>query len=216
MAMVSESDLTRDEDIDTGATDVTLPSTFQSSERHTDVSPQALSERWGIGIGAATKTLSKTTQKFLRSAVLPLSRRYRTDMMFQRKTLLGEWSTDTMDGRCKSLAGNRYAQVFTNKSYFSRIYPMDKKGKAGDALRLFCQEFGVPERLVFDGSKEQTGKGTEFMRQVRRHNIDYHIAEPDMHNQVPAEGVIRELRRKWYQVIIRNRVPKQLWDYGLR
>jgi len=27
--------------------------------------------------------------------------------------------------------------------------------KAGDALRLFCQEFGVPEKLTFGGSKEQ-------------------------------------------------------------
>jgi hypothetical protein len=78
-----------------------------------------------------------------------------------------------MDGRCKSLEGNRYAQVFANKAYFSRMYPMDSKSKAGDALRLFCQEFGVPERLTFDGSKEQTKKGTEFMKQVRTHDIDY-------------------------------------------
>ena len=64
---------------------------------------------------------------------------------------------------------------------------MDKKSKAGDALRLFCQEIGVPERLTFDGSKEQTMKGTEFMKQVRTHNIDYHIAEADMHNQNQVE-----------------------------
>ena len=99
------------------------------------------------------KTLNKTTQKFLRSAILPLSRRYRTDRVFSRKTLQGDWSTDTMDARSKSLEGNRYAQVFANKAFFSRIYPMDSKRKAGDALRMFCQEFGVPERLTFDGSK---------------------------------------------------------------
>ena len=76
--------------------------------------------------------------------------------MFSRKTLSGDWSTDTMDGRVKSLEGNKYAQVFANKAYFSRIYPKDSKGRAGDALRLFCQEFGVPNKLTFDGSKEQT------------------------------------------------------------
>ena len=59
---------------------------------------------------------------------------------------------------------------------------MDSKTKAGDALRLFCQEFGVPERLTFDGSKEQSMPGTQFMKQVRTHNIDYHISEPDLHN----------------------------------
>ena len=75
-------------------------------------------------------------------------------MMFERKTLSGKWSTDTIDGKCKSLIGNRYDQVFANRGYFSKIYPIDKKGKAGQALKLFCQEFGVPESLTFDGSKE--------------------------------------------------------------
>ena len=193
--------------IDSGTSDVPVPSAFSSSERHSDVTPQALSERWGISIAMATKTLQKTTQKFLRSAVLPLSRRYRADRVFTRKTLAGDWSTDTMDARCKSLEGNKYAQVFANKGYFSRIYPMNSKKKAGDALRLFCQEFGVPERLTFDGSKEQKEPSTEFMKQIRTHNIDYHISEPDLHNQNPVEGVIRELRRKWYRIMIKNQVP---------
>ena len=211
-----EVHLAKDESIDTGSTDVPVLQTFQSSDRHTDVSPEQLSERWNISVSTAIKTLKKTTQKFLRSAVLPLSRRYRVDRVFSRKTLAGDWSTDTMDARSKSLDGNKYAQVFANKAYFSRIYPMDSKGKAGDALRLFCQEFGVPERLTFDGSKEQTGKGTEFMRQIRVHDIDYHICEPGMHNQNPVEGVIREIRRKWYRTMVRKRVPEALWDYGYR
>ena len=138
------------------------------------------------------------------------------DRVFTRKTLHGKWSTDTMDGRGKSLDGNKYAQVFSNKAYFSRIYPMDSKGKAGDALRVFCQEFGVPEELELDGSKEQTGKNSTFMKQVRLHDINYHIAEPDLHNQVPCEGVIRELRRRWYRTIIRQRAPQEVWDYGYR
>ena len=208
--------LTRDESINTGITDVPIPSTFQSSDRHSDISPQELSERWGIGLNTASQTLKRTTQRFMRSAILPLARRYRSDRMFSRTTLLGDWSTDTMDGRCKSLDGNKYAQVFANKGYFSRIYPMDRKGNAGNALRLFCQEFGVPERLTFDGSKEQNEKNTEFMRQIRLHNIDHHRSEPNLHNQNPVEGCIRELRRKWYRIMIRNRIPEQLWDYGLR
>ena len=203
-------------DIDSGATDIPTLHTFESSARHTDVSPEDLSERWGISLATAIKTLKSTTQKFLRSAILPLSRRYRTDRMFQRKTLAGDWSTDTMDGKFKSIEGNRYAQVFANKSYFAQIYPMDSKSKAGDALRLFCQEFGVPERLTFDGSKEQTQKKTEFMKQIRTHNIDYHVSEPNLHNQNFVEGVIRELRRKWFRIMVRKRVPKELWDYGMR
>ena len=208
--------LTQDESIDVGTTDVPILKSFQSSDRHTDVSPEDLSERWGISVATAIKTLAKTTQRFLRSAVLPLSRRYRVDRVFTRKTLKGQWSTDTMDGRCTSIEGNKYAQVFANKSYFARLYPMDRKSKAGDALRLFCQEFGVPDSLIFDGSKEQTCKGTEFMKQVRTHNINYHVSEPGMHNQNPVEGVIREIRRKWYRIMIRKRVLEEFWDYGCR
>ena len=201
-------------EVNSGITNVPLTSTFQSSDRHTDVSPQDLSERWCISIPTAIKTLKNTTQKYLRSAILPLSRRYRVDRVFQRKTLSGEWSTDTMYGRCKSLDGNQYAQVFANKNYFAKLYPMDSKGKAGDALKMFCKEFGVPESLTFDGSKEQTGKNTTFMKQIRSHGIDYHISEPDVKNQVPVEGVIREIRRKWYHIMVRKCVPRRLWDYG--
>ena len=64
--------------------------------------------------------------------------------MFYRKQLSGHWSTDTLDGRIKSLEGNRYAQVFSNKGYFSKLYPMDKKSEAGNALRLICRELGIP------------------------------------------------------------------------
>jgi len=93
---------------------------------------------------------------------------------------------------------------------------MDSKSKAGDALRVFCEEFGVPEHLTMDGSKEQTNKGTEFIKQIRKHNIDYHITEPERHNQNPAEGVIREIGRKWFHVMIRKRIPRKFWDYGYR
>ena len=136
-------------------------------------------------------------------------------MMFEIKTLSGKWSTDTIDGKCKSLIGNRYGQVFANRGYFSKIYPIDKKSKAGQALKLFCQEFGVPESLTFDGSKEQTGKNTTFMHQIRSHGINYHIAEPDVKNQNPVEPVIGEIRRKWYRTMIRKKVPKVLWDFGM-
>ena len=39
--------------------------------------------------------------------------------------------------------GNQYDQVFFNNAYFFKVYPMDSNSKAGDALKLFCQLFGV-------------------------------------------------------------------------
>ena len=129
----------------------------QSKGRHTDVSAEDLSSRWYISVAQAAKTLKNTTQRFLHSAILPLSRRYRSDWMFRRKILAGDWATDTLDGHCVSLDGNRYAQVIA-KWHFSKIYPMDSKRQAGNALREFCKEFIVPEMLTFDGSKEQCCK----------------------------------------------------------
>ena len=54
------------------------------------------------------------------------------------------------------------------------------------------------------------------MQQVRKNNIDLHVIEPERHNQNPCEGVIREVRRKWFRTIVRSRVPRMFWDYGMR
>jgi hypothetical protein len=169
-----------------------------------------------IGLDTARQTLKRTTQRFLRSALLPLSRRYKADRMYRVPRLQGEWYTDTVEGRCKSRDGNKYGQIFANEAYFAVFYPMDSKSKAGDALHTFCREYGAPEKLRFDGSKEHTGKNTEFQRQIRKHNIQQHVSEPNVHNQNPAEGVVREIRRKWYRVMFKKNVPKVFWDYGLR
>eukprot|EP00957_Ditylum_brightwellii_P197293 15030969-Ditylum_brightwellii.AAC.1 len=91
---------------------------------------------------------------------------------------------------------------------------MDNKSKAGEVLKIFCQEFRVPEKLTFDCFKEQSSHNTDFMKEVRTQSIDYHISESDLHNQNPVEGVIWEIRRKWYPTMIRKQVPRQLWDYG--
>ena len=73
------------------------------------------------------------------------------------------WATDTMDVRVNSLDRNQYAQVFSNGTYFSEIYLMDKKADAGQSLETFVIEIGVPEELTVDGSKEQNIPRTEFM-----------------------------------------------------
>ena len=85
-----EEFLQRDEKIDPGQSDTPMLNTFESTNRHTDVTPQQLSERWGISVNTAAQTLKHTTQKFLRCAILPLSRRYRADRVFTRKTHSGD------------------------------------------------------------------------------------------------------------------------------
>ena len=96
--------------------DVPAANTFVSTEGHTSVTPEDLSERWGIGLQQAKEMLKRTTQKIVRSGTMPLGRRYRADRHFEKPRLRGYWSMDTLDGRVVSKSGNRYGQVFANKS----------------------------------------------------------------------------------------------------
>ena len=76
---------------------------------------------------------------------MPLARQYKTDRVLQTNKLVVMWDTDTMDLRVKSLDRKRYAQVFYNGTYFSKIYPMANKADDGQALKTFVMELGVPE-----------------------------------------------------------------------
>ena len=127
------------------------------------MSPEELSEWWQIGLEQERYIIAKTTQRLTCSAVMPLERRCKADIVFYTKRIIGMWDTDTMDGRVKYLDGNRYAEVFSNGTYFSDIYPMAKKDDTGQEIRTFVMEFGVPEELTVDGSKEKNIPGTEFM-----------------------------------------------------
>jgi hypothetical protein len=55
------------------ATIIDVPSqrTFISKERHAAVTPEQHSERWSIGLAQSKQTLRVTTQRGIRSAILP-------------------------------------------------------------------------------------------------------------------------------------------------
>ena len=132
--------------------DIPSARTFLSREHHSGITPADISERWYVGMSQANTTLNATTQQLVCSTILPLSRRYQVDRMYERPHIRGTIYTDTMGGWHKSLDGNKYAQVFANDSFFAVSYPMDKKSSARQALKLFIADFGVPDRIVCDGS----------------------------------------------------------------
>jgi hypothetical protein len=118
------------------------------------------------------------------------------------------WASDAVDGRVKSLDGNRHAQAFSDGSFFAEVHPMATKSDAGQALKTFAMELGVPEELTMDGSKEQTKPQTDFQKHCRRNNAKVTRTEPERPNLNPAEGVIREIRRRWFRNVMRKRVPR--------
>ena len=72
-----------------------------------------------------------------------------------------------MNGRYKSLDGNKHAHIYANESFFATAYPMEHKSSAGQALKQFISDFGIPNKLVCDGAAEQVGKQTEFQATVQ-------------------------------------------------
>ena len=81
------------------------PRAFIPTGRHSNTTPEDLSERWSISVTQAKLTLDATTQRLKQSALMPLARRYRADRMFQVKRLDCVVSTDTMHAKNKSIHG---------------------------------------------------------------------------------------------------------------
>jgi hypothetical protein len=122
--------------------------------------------------------LKATTQYGICHAVHPLSRRYRTDILQPKcKRLNDTFYTDTMFSGIKSLRGNTSAQLFTNGKYV-HFEPMERKSQAGEALHSMIDEVGKPEKMIFDGAREQMGRKSEFMRWIRKHRISHWQIEP--------------------------------------
>ena len=92
---------------------------------------------------------------------------------------------------------------------------MEHKSSAGQVLKQFISDFGIPDKLVCDGAAEQVGKRTEFQSTVQKHAIDLRVTKPHRHNQSKVKGVVREIRKRWLRVMLKKKVPKQLWDYGI-
>jgi hypothetical protein len=54
------------------------------------------------------------------------------------------------------------------------------------------------------------------LKNICKYAINYHITKPNRPNHSFAEGVIREVRKKWFRIMVRRKVPQRLWDDGLQ
>ena len=121
-------------------------SQIQTSRRYHGVDASLLSLKWGIELKNAT--INNTTQLNIRSAILPLTRRYRTDLLSQRlRRLHTRFYTDTMLSKIgTSLRGNTCAQIFIDGNGAVFAYPMKSKSKAGQQLINLFQQGWYSER----------------------------------------------------------------------
>jgi hypothetical protein len=185
-----------------------------SKTRHSDVTPEELSRKWRVGIDTARQTLKVTTQLGVRTAVHPLTRRYRTDHFTLRYKRLNEtFYSDTMFATTKSLKGNRCAQIFSTKD-FIRVHPMDSKSECAQALQVFAEDIGIPADLVTDGAAELTAPQSNFRKLCRDLRIRTRESEPYTQKQNEAETSIRELKKRWKHKMVTKGVHRRLWDFG--
>ena len=92
----------------------------------------------------------------------------------------------------------------------------DAKGDSiGDSLAGFTSDYGIPDHLTFDGAIAQTGANTLFMKNIRRSEIKQHVSSPYRPNENPAEGSIRELKKRLYRIMMKKKIPRRLWDFCL-
>ena len=122
--------------------------------------------------------------------------------------------SDTMFSKVKSLKGNTCAQVFVAE-YFVRVHPMPSKANAGRALQVLAEDIGVPNQLVIDGAKEQTGANTDFMKSVQWLKMRIRNLEPYSPWQNRCETTIGFLKKRWKQMIAQKNVHRRVWDYAL-
>ena len=74
---------------------------------------------------------------------------------------------------------------------FAEAYPITRKKDCDEALKRFIRDYGAPDAMITDGSKEQTKPGTAFQAILQKNNIVSVVTPPHCPNYNPAETVIQ-------------------------
>ena len=135
------------------------------SERHHKVTAESLARKFHIGIKRALHTINVMTQEAIRSALHPLTRRYKTDFMQSKYHRLNTtFFTDTIFPTIKSLNQYTCAQVWANAEGYVYVDPLRSKKDTHISLNHLVEDIGVPRQIFSDGAKEETGLGSKFVR----------------------------------------------------
>ena len=169
---------------------------------------QCQKEKWGIGLWIKRWATKFCLIFWHASTHLTMSDVFSTLGHFGN--LRGEQVTSAA-----SQGVDQFAQVFTHRPCFAKSHPVSSKSSTGEALKICCREFEVPERLISDGSKQQTGNNSQFKKTATHCNVIHNVIEPNMHNHNPVEGAIRNIRKDWHRVMIQKQVLRDLWDHNM-
>ena len=83
----------------------------------------------------------------------------------------GEFITDTMKSKIRSVRGHSYAQIYGNESGYIKAYPMEDHNmkSVGDTLTVMIQDTGVMQKPHTDNAPEMVGRKTPFFKKAHKH-----------------------------------------------
>jgi hypothetical protein len=115
------------------------------------------------------------------------------------------------------LQSNIATQIYSHKSGFNVPYHLTRANdeQVGHLLSNFMNDYGAPEHLTFDGAAVQVGSITLVQDNLRRAEIRHHVSAPRRPKENLAEAAIQDIKKQWYQIMLKKQVPKRLWDYGI-
>lgn len=180
-------------------------------------SPEFLSKIWSIKIDEVEKALEQNTILYNRSAANDLSRRaVNSDRRTRYRRIRSNFFTDTffVDKKATTKDGFNCMQLFVSDKGFVAVYPMKSKSDFPKALKLFCKEVGVPERLVVDGAREQTSREVKsFTQEV---GTTLQVLEESTQWANRAELYIGLFKKQIRKDLQESKCPMILWDYCAR
>jgi hypothetical protein len=147
-------------------------------DRNPAITKEILSERWGIGLDTAHRTLRTTTQRGVRTCLHPSDRRVSTRqphlvfLMIKKKMY-----TDTAFAKVKSIRQNTCAQNWTDGQAYTLFYPLRSKSEAHTMVSRMVHDMNaIPQIIVSDGAKEEGS--LKWNAEIRLIRSRHHVTEP--------------------------------------
>ena len=186
------------------------------------LTPEYLAQLWKCGLEMAKRTIEATTCKHYRHTTSKgLTKRFKPTRDFNRYRQIrfpaGEFYSDTMMSKIKSVRGHVCSQIYGNKFGFMKAYPMESHDKfnLGDSLTLLIQDVGVVQKLHTDNAPEMIGRKTPFFRRARKEGIDLTSIEPLRPDENYGEILVKRAKVLSAKLMVRKNVPLRLWCYSI-
>ena len=180
---------------------------------------------WNLTLGhcndeVVRNTLQKTTQYFAKPVesevrAYPRQHRQRRLHPLHYKRLRGRTSADTFFSSVRSVRGYTCVQLFVALIFdFLWVKVLRRESQVPGSYQDFCNEVGMPNELITDNSKVQSGK--KFAK-INRENRTKHIfSTPHCQNQNPAERKIQDVKHRAILVLYQSGAPLVFWCYAIQ